>query len=1036
MSSTNTTNLGEVILRSTGSGQGVQVDGVASFKALRIEASNGITVNANLLTFTGDLKLISDSDGIPNGSDSITVASGKTLSSRRDLILDAGTGQVVGLGALSLAANRDVELRSPLTSGMLALSADLDRTGDGVVRVGANSPIRVDNAPAVLSGADIELGSTISTGSGSLTFQTSRADIRIGVGDSSQTYRIDQIELNRIIDTTGLVTFGSSTQTAGISIAASEEVTLVNASRDLNVRFLTAGSVNIGSRDVNAGALLTITADADRSGNGLVDQQGGRVRVDHLVVSAGAGIDLKTSVRELTAANATSGALKIEELDDLIGGRKDLILRDVTQNGPGILEVSADGNILVQRVVTALGEGNLVRLKSSSGDIRNHSDPSSSPRLITRQAVLEAAEGIGSDARPLETSITSLAARVNHAGDISVRNFGSAPLTLGEGGGLPGVTNQFGNIRVVTDGNISTQAVSSDQRVALQSLQGMIVNGRSDTSVAIAANSLALRSAQGIGTSAAKLTTSVSQLAFVNGEGSVYLINDKVPELKLVSVDGIATTTSGGSGLAIVDIKSQQNLIVMTAIEAPNSKLNLYSVGDLSFQKAAGLTASDVMTIRAADFFASADTVNPFAKTDGIKVVTSEGSVSTPYPDMTVSSVKSFNGSAQLTLQVDAGMDPYVVTVVWSAVQFTDTTKFAIYVNPALPPGGDIFVDTPAGDIGLGVPVRVEVPPTALGGGKTTIVINHQLPNKSTSDSVDEVDISLECEPADDLVFEQRSGGMVVTSVDTDRNSFGKPITETLQGPVYTFSTTIVVFASAVNFVYEGVRTTPQVNIASPSQEQIATDQPVPPAGQVQVPVSVGTVEEQSTIPTLRFVITPITEAGAADDLGGAAESDEFSPGDLDTLEALRDYFRKRGQDGRFRVQVRFGDVEREQFEVRVQDGKIVDDDGDSESSEEGQTPGGASLTPRSVPRLNEHEDQVTPEEVVRKLPEAKSGAVLLPAILGTAAARLAVASSGSADTSWEGQVHSLLSGSVRSVDGWLTRLRRKSSGAAATGSK
>ncbi|MFM8221608.1 MAG: hypothetical protein ACKOJF_22070, partial [Planctomycetaceae bacterium] len=295
-----TNQIGHLVLQATGAGNSVLIANRVDGTELTILASNGITVNANLLTFTGDLKLISDSDGIPNGSDSITVASGKTLSSRRDLILDAGTGQVVGLGALSLAANRDVELRSPLTSGMLALSADLDRTGDGVVRVGANSPIRVDNAPAVLSGADIELGSTISTGSGSLTFQTSRADIRIGVGDSSQTYRIDQIELNRIIDTTGLVTFGSSTQTAGISIAASEEVTLVNASRDLNVRFLTAGSVNIGSLDVNAGALLTITADADRSGNGLVDQQGGRVRVDHLVVSAGAGIDLKTSVRELT----------------------------------------------------------------------------------------------------------------------------------------------------------------------------------------------------------------------------------------------------------------------------------------------------------------------------------------------------------------------------------------------------------------------------------------------------------------------------------------------------------------------------------------------------------------------------------------------------------------------------------------------------------------------------------------------------------------------------------------------------------------
>jgi hypothetical protein len=1031
LSVANTEKIGAVILRSTGNGQAVQVDVGARFNALTIEADNGIRIDADLITTVGDLILNSDVDRMIDGAESIVLSSGRALTSGRDLVIDAGIGAIVGSGSLNLSANRSVDLRSPLSSGALVIDADRDRTGDGVVRIGPSSGIEVTNAPATLRGADMELGSTISTGTGALNLETSVSSTRIGVGDFAQSFQIDQKELDRIINTSGLVTIGSATQTAGISVAASEAIRLVNLSRDLNVRFLTAGSVNIGSRDVSAGALLTITADADRSGNGLIDQSGGRVRVDRLAVSAGSGINLKTSVREVSAANFTSGDLLIEELDDSFGSRSNLILRDLSQGGPGMVAVTADQSIFLQRVVTALGDTNAVFLTSTSGSIGNNLDAATGPRLVTRQAVLDASQGIGSDTNPLETSITELAARNAVAGDISIRNVGNVTLTLGPGGTLPGVTNPVGDIRVVTTADLATQAVSSKDLVALQSLGGAIVSARSTPGASIEGKSLALRSASGIGTSGTPLSTSVSQLAFENASGSVNLHNDKAPGLTLVAVDGIAQTTSGGlqNPLATVNIRSAQDLTVATPVFAPDAIFTLYAVGDLSFERAAGLAPSAVMTIQTADFLANADTVNPFSKSDGIQVVTSEGSVLTPYPDMTVTSVQSFNGAAQLTLELDAGMNPYQVSIEWSAVQFKDTTTLQIIVDPTLPPGGPVRVDTPSGNNSH----VVRVPASAIGGGKTTVVINHSFQNESNSDSVDNVKVTLICVPAPDLKFVQRSGGTQVTSTDPNRNPFGNPIMETLGFPTYGFETTIVVFASAVNFVYEGVRTTPQVNIASPTQELVPTEQPVPPISQVQVPVSVSTVEEQSTTPTLRFLITPITDASAAADLGGSADTEEFVPGDLDTLEALRDYFRKRGQDGRFRVQVRFGDVEREQFEVRVQDGKIVDDDGDSDDSDEGRTPGDASVTPDRQRRLAEPEGKSAPEKVVRTLPETKSGIAILPAILGTAVAGAAATATGNPGRTWEGEIHSALSGSHRSGDGWLARLRRRSHGSGST---
>ncbi|MFM8220478.1 MAG: beta strand repeat-containing protein, partial [Planctomycetaceae bacterium] len=320
LSSTNTTNLGEVILRSTGNGQGVQVDGVASFKALRIEADNGVRVNANLTTTVGDLVLNGDVDNTADGIDSIVFANGLVMIAGRDLLLSSATGNMTGAGALTLQAKRDTVLGSSLAnSGALTLIADSDLDNSGTVRVAAGQTVAVTGTGLLRAqSADIDLQGALSNVAGEVRLQTHSGRTQ-ALGTATGDWQLDNGEIGRI--TASLLTIGGAiTGPEGGNILVSGVTSGSNGIQSWTLD--AAGPANVGNtaqvqfdpadssfRSLTVRAVDGIRVDANitTTEGGLSfnpNSNGAREGNDRLTIGAGKTL---TSAGALTLTGETTG---------------------------------------------------------------------------------------------------------------------------------------------------------------------------------------------------------------------------------------------------------------------------------------------------------------------------------------------------------------------------------------------------------------------------------------------------------------------------------------------------------------------------------------------------------------------------------------------------------------------------------------------------------------------------------------------------------------------------------------------------------
>jgi hypothetical protein len=224
----------------------------STFKNLDAESNNGIVIETDLTSTTGELEFFADADG--GGGSSFTISSGVTLTSAAEMELAVNTATISAAGSLNLSAVNGITFDSSLTSsGALTFNADSNTDGTGLLTVLASKSINSSGNAITNTFQTISLGSgsTINAGAGALTnnftagsLSTNETAVAKFTGGSLTT------NVNGDITITG---FSSSTTSniAGL-------ITIIS----------TAGSITVaGASDFNNGLTLKASNDINVKAN-------------------------------------------------------------------------------------------------------------------------------------------------------------------------------------------------------------------------------------------------------------------------------------------------------------------------------------------------------------------------------------------------------------------------------------------------------------------------------------------------------------------------------------------------------------------------------------------------------------------------------------------------------------------------------------------------------------------------------------------------------------------------------------------------
>ncbi len=341
--------------------------GASTFNSLLGRANRLVRVNANLTTDTGNLTLNGDFDAGGSGTNGITFSANRTLSSAGELLLQAGSGAIVGAGALTLNAAEGVRINASLTTnGATSINSDTDADG-GVTTIALNSVVNTNSGGLTIIGSDLALNGSLNSGAGETRLLRSTTGT-IGVGSTTgQAMTISGAELQRII-ATGLFIGGD------------------NASRIVVNGVTTANVASIAS-------LVTLAAHAD---GGQVEFTGSNSVFGVLTASADNGILVNAQV------TTNIGDLNFDpNADSASDGNDAVILNDDV--GAGINDVNFDGPVRIGQ--NAIVSGNNVRFR---GTVRSRTSTARSLTVnTTRGGVTLFERALGGGDRPLAALTTN-----------------------------------------------------------------------------------------------------------------------------------------------------------------------------------------------------------------------------------------------------------------------------------------------------------------------------------------------------------------------------------------------------------------------------------------------------------------------------------------------------------------------------------------------------------------------------------------------------------------------------------------------------
>ncbi|MCY2968483.1 MAG: hypothetical protein NT069_33475, partial [Planctomycetota bacterium] len=437
--------------------------------------------------------------------------------------------------------------------------------------------------------------------------------------------------------------------------------------RGVSTESLTLGAVNglDGVRNlagdthvVTAGTLIVEYVESfsqvslQTLAGGILDGKAGDspdIVANELVLRSTGGIGLatdalETSVRRLAAENTTTGGIEIR------GVSSDSLTLGSAGGLPGVRNLVGDthvttlGDLIIENVEAPMQ----VSLQSLTGGIFDgHSG--AGPDIRANELVLRAAGGIGTSGDALEIAVRRLAADNTTTGGIDIHGVSTDSLTLGAAGGLPGVQNRAGDLRVVTEGTLIVESAGTfgheiEFTAADVDIPGHLSAGAGNVFL----NPLQAAESIGIGDISADFTLSRDDLNHITGTSGLVTVGS------LANQGGIHIATS-----ETVDIGGLRTSLITGAdtrvdglLSSTTAPLLLTAGRNVTFGAAGALVSTQgPISITADALPGSSGSVIQMATGSRIDAGTGDVLLRTD-GDITVASVKTTNSAA---IRTDSG---------------------------------------------------------------------------------------------------------------------------------------------------------------------------------------------------------------------------------------------------------------------------------------------------------------------------------------------------------------------------------------------
>ena len=576
------------------------VVGIGAQGEIQVIAASPLTVNETVAS-AGDVLLQANEGGNNANLDQLTINANVT---GHNITLNSGDDVII---------NDTVEAQENL-----AINA-----GDGVFIndfIFAGELVTITTGGAVFGADDtaVTCPNVLSMGPGGGIFAddiviTVFGDITLGILKAVDTVTVTALDDPVTLAEEGTISLGDGGLVQG-KIVAGMSVTL-NA--DVSILFVQSVTAP-GDPDafINAGSRLTMTADANLNGTGLIaDTEADALTVADIlapvvIATAATGIAYDGQVDSLVNAATTTGAVTITDIDDLVVGT-------VTTNAAGTVTLTTGGAIID---ANGAGTNNVTGLN------------------------LIATTGAGVN---LDTTITgggTLTATVSGDGDIDIRNTSGGALTL-----TAGTVAGSGDVTVTHDDNLtSTLATAANGDVtltaALDIASTTATSGQGNVNLTAGDDltSTTATSAQGNVTLTA--ATTLASVTATSGNGNVDLTaGTTLASTTATSANGNVGLTAGTT-LASTTATSANGNVGLTAGTTLASTTASSADGNVDLTAGTTLTST---TVTATDGTANLTAGTTLASTT---VTTTNGNANlTAGTTLASTTVTATNGTANLT---------------------------------------------------------------------------------------------------------------------------------------------------------------------------------------------------------------------------------------------------------------------------------------------------------------------------------------------------------------------------------------------------
>ncbi len=345
-------NIGLLVIDNEG--QSRFINNASVFNALTVESDDGIDIDVNITTDTGNLSLDGDSDTAADTNDDIQIAAGISLRSQTNMTLAAQTGKISAAGTLSLLSESDININDNivaadvLTINTDGIVVDNDGTGDLIVAADATISTEVVNKQINLIANDIFLNGYVRTGTSTFDITVSdNQDYALGSNavenGSNNAFNINATELSHIytgnldlntsgdVDISNVLAGSADNITYMVTFNIDGHATLSNDCIFNAITINANDGIDIGGNLTSQVGNIVLEGDANDAddGNGL----------DNILFSANSTI---TCANTLTL-DATTGALDGSGALTLTASEGININDDLSTNGN--LTINADSDL-------------------------------------------------------------------------------------------------------------------------------------------------------------------------------------------------------------------------------------------------------------------------------------------------------------------------------------------------------------------------------------------------------------------------------------------------------------------------------------------------------------------------------------------------------------------------------------------------------------------------------------------------------------------------------------------------------------------